>query len=38
MMFLEEVKEMVEVFNTHVFQTKVIDDEAELDWLPFVAP
>ncbi len=28
---------MVEVFNAHVFHTKVIDDEAELDWLPFVA-
>jgi hypothetical protein len=29
---------MVEVFNTHIFHTKVIDDEAELDGLPFVAP
>ncbi len=29
---------MVEVFNAHVFHTKVIADEAELDWLPFVAP
>ena len=29
---------MVEVFNAHVFHTKVIDDEAELDGLPFVAP
>ncbi len=29
---------MVEVFNAHVFHTKVIDNEAELDWLPFVAP
>ncbi len=38
MKFLEEVKEMVEVFNTHVFHTKVIDDEAELDGSPFVAP
>ncbi len=28
---------MVEVFNTHVFHTKVINDEAELDGLPFVA-
>jgi hypothetical protein len=29
---------MVEVFNAHVLHTKVINDEAELDWLPFVAP
>ncbi len=38
MKFLEEVQEMVEVFNAHVFHTKVIDDEAELDGSPFVAP
>ncbi len=38
MKFLEEVKEMVEVFNAHVFRTKVIDDEAELDGSPFVTP
>ncbi len=38
MKFLEEVKEMVEVFNTLIFHTKVINDEAELDGLPFVAP
>jgi hypothetical protein len=38
MKFLEEVKEMTEVFNAHVFHTKVIDDEAELDGSPFVAP
>jgi hypothetical protein len=38
MKFFEEVKEMVEVFNTHVFHTKVIDDETELDGPPFVAP
>jgi hypothetical protein len=39
MTFLEEVEEMVEVvFNAHVFHTKVINDEAELDGSPFVAP
>jgi hypothetical protein len=38
MKFLEEVKEMVEVFNAHVFHTKVINNEAELDGWPFVAP
>ncbi len=29
---------MVEVFNAHVFHTKVINDEAKLDLSPFVAP
>ncbi len=38
MKFLEEVEEMVEVFNAHIFHTKVINDEAKLDGLPFVAP
>ncbi len=38
MIFLEEVKAMVEVFNVHVFHTKVIEVEAELDGSPFVAP
>ncbi len=38
MIFLEEVQEMVEVFDTHIFNTKVIDNEAELDGSPFVAP
>ncbi len=36
--FLEEVQEMNEVFDTHVFNTKVIDNEAELELLPFVVP
>jgi hypothetical protein len=38
MKFLEEVKEMVEVFNAHVFHTKVINNEAELGGSPFVVP
>ncbi len=38
MIFREEVQEMIEVFDTQVFNTKVIDNEAELDGLPFVAP
>ncbi len=29
---------MIEVFDTHVFNTKVIDNEAELDGLPCVGP
>ncbi len=36
--FLEEVKEMVEVFNAHIFHTKVFNDEAELDGSRFLAP
>ncbi len=38
MEFLEDTKEVVEVFQAHVFDTKVVDDEAELDVSPFVAP
>ena len=36
--FLENVQEVVEVFDSDVFDTKVIYDEAELDGMPFVAP
>ena len=36
--FLENVQEVVEVFDSDVFYTKVIHDEAELDGTPFVAP
>jgi hypothetical protein len=36
--FLEYVQEVVEVFDSDVFYTKVIYDEAELDGTPFVAP
>ena len=35
--FLENVQEVVEVFDSDVFYTKVIHDEAELDGTPFVA-
>ncbi len=38
MEFLEKIKEMVEVFNSNIFDPKVIYDEAELDGAPFVAP
>ena len=34
----EKVQEMIEVYDSHVFNTKVINYEAELDGLPFVAP
>jgi len=36
--FLENVQEVIEVFASNVFDTKVIHDEAELDGTPFVAP
>ncbi len=38
MEFLEDIKEIVEVFSTYIFNPKVTDDEAELDGMPFVAP
>jgi hypothetical protein len=38
MEFLEKIKEMVEVFDSNIFDPKVIYDEAELDGVPFVAP
>jgi hypothetical protein len=38
MEFLEDTKELVEVFQAHVFHTKVGYDEAELDGFPFGAP
>jgi hypothetical protein len=38
MEFLEDTEEIVEVFKTHIFNTKVVYDNAELDGLPFVAP
>jgi hypothetical protein len=38
MEFLENVQEVVEVFDSNVFYTEVIYDEAELDGTPFVAP
>jgi hypothetical protein len=36
--FLEDFKEIVEVFNTYIFNAKVFDNVAELDGMPFVAP
>ncbi len=38
MEFLEQIKEMVEVFDPNIFDPKVIYDEAELNGAPFVAP
>ena len=36
--FLENIKEVVEVFNSNIFYTKVINNEAELDGTPIVMP
>jgi hypothetical protein len=36
--FLENIKEVVEVFNSNIFYTKVINNEAELDGTPFMTP
>ena len=36
--FLEQLQEMIEVFDSHVFDTKVFNNEAELDGMPFVVP
>ena len=38
MVLLEKVKEEVEMFDADVFDSKVINDEAELEGSPFVAP
>jgi hypothetical protein len=38
MEFLEDTKEVVEVIQAHIFDTKVIYDETELDGSPFMAP
>jgi hypothetical protein len=36
--FLENIKEVVEVWDSNIFYPKVINNEAELDGTPFVAP
>jgi hypothetical protein len=36
--FLENVKEEVEVFDSNIFYSKVINNETTLDGTPFVAP
>jgi len=36
--FLENIQEVVEVFDSNIFHTKVIYNEAELDEMPCVAP
>ena len=38
MKFLEKVHEVVEVLDADVFDTKVVDNETELEGTPFVAP
>ena len=36
--FLENIQEVVEVFDSNIFHTKVIYNEAKLDGPPFVVP
>ncbi len=38
MEFLEDIEKVGEVFETHIFYTKVVNNEAELDGSPFVVP
>ncbi len=38
MKFLEDFEEIVEVFNTYIFDTKVVNNETEFDGMPFVVP
>jgi hypothetical protein len=38
MVFLEYIQKKVEVFDSNIFYAKVVDDEAELVGMPFVAP
>jgi hypothetical protein len=35
---LQDREKMVEVLNAHIFNAKIIDDEAKLNWPPFVFP
>jgi hypothetical protein len=34
----ENIEEKIEVLDPHVFHTKIINNEAELDGTPFVMP
>ncbi len=36
--FFKKLQQKVEMFNANVFNTKVIHDEAKLEWTPFVVP
>jgi hypothetical protein len=38
MEFLEDTEEVVKVFKAHIFNSKVIYNETELDGSPFVVP
>jgi hypothetical protein len=38
MEFLEGFEEIVEVFNTYIFDAKVVHNEAKLDVMLFVMP
>jgi hypothetical protein len=34
----EKIEEKIKVLDPHVFHTKIINDEAEFDGMPFVMP
>ncbi len=38
MVLFQELKEVVEMLNAHILNTKVIHDEAKLDRTPLVSP
>jgi hypothetical protein len=38
LVLLEKIEEVVEVFNSKVFNAKVVSNQAKLDGTPFVAP
>jgi hypothetical protein len=38
MVNFQELEEVVEVLNSHILNTKVIHNEAKLDWRPLVSP
>ncbi len=38
MVLPENIKEIVEVFDPHIFNPEIINDKDELDGTPFVAP
>jgi hypothetical protein len=38
MVLFENIEEKIEVLNPHIFHTKIINDEAELDGTLFVTP
>ncbi len=38
MVLFENIEEKIEVLNPHIFHTEIINNQAELDGMPFVTP